>query len=140
MDALMSASTEEVVQTPGIGPVLAAIIAETFAEERTRELVERLRTAGLSMEEEGPAPGTMGPLAGRTLVVTGTLPTLSREKAIERIETAGGKVTGSVSGNTDYVVAGADAGTKLTRAEEIGTAVLDEEGLLALLESPEGTA
>jgi len=140
MDALMSASTEEVVQTPGIGPVLAAIIAETFAEERTRELVERLRTAGLSMEEEGPAPGTMGPLAGKTLVVTGTLPTLSREKAIERIETAGGKVTGSVSGNTDYVVAGADAGTKLTRAEEIGTAVLDEEGLLALLDGPEETA
>ena len=133
MDALVSASTEEVVQTPGIGPVLAGIIAETFAEERTRGLVERLRAAGLSMEEEGAVPGAEGALAGRTLVITGTLPTLSRERAIERVEAAGGKVTGSVSSNTDYVVAGAEPGTKLARAEEIGTAVIDEDGLLALL-------
>jgi DNA ligase (NAD+) len=133
MDALVSASTEEVVQTPGIGPVLAGIIAETFAEERTRELVERLRAAGLSMEEEGAVPGAEGALAGRTLVITGTLPTLSRERAMERVEAAGGKVTGSVSSNTDYVVAGAEPGTKLARAEEIGTAVIDEDGLLALL-------
>jgi DNA ligase (NAD+) len=140
MDALMSASTEEVVQTPGIGPVLAGIIAETFAEERTRELVERLRAAGLSMEEEGAVPGAEGALAGRTLVITGALPTLSRERAIERVEAAGGKVTGSVSGNTDYVVAGADPGTKLARAEAMGTAVIDEDGLLALLDGQEGAA
>ena len=85
------------------------------------------------MEEEGPAAPVEGPLAGKTLVLTGTLPNLTREDATQRIETAGGKVTGSVSKKTDYVVAGADPGSKLTKAEEIGTEVLDEDGLLALL-------
>jgi DNA ligase (NAD+) len=74
-----------------------------------------------------------GPLTGKTLVLTGTLPTLSREDATARVEAAGGKVTGSVSKKTDYVVAGADPGSKMTKAEELGTEVLDEDGLLALL-------
>ena len=85
------------------------------------------------MEEEGAAPPAEGPLVGKTLVLTGTLPNLTRPDATARIEAAGGKVTGSVSKKTDYLVAGADPGTKLTKAQELGTEVLDEEGLLALV-------
>jgi DNA ligase (NAD+) len=85
------------------------------------------------MEEEGPEAPAEGPLVGRTLVLTGTLPNLTREDATQRIEAAGGKVTGSVSKKTDYLVAGADPGSKLTKAQELGTEVLDEDGLLALL-------
>jgi DNA ligase (NAD+) len=133
MEALMAASSEEIEQTPGIGPILAATIAETLAEDRMREQVERLRAAGLQMEQEGPAGPVEGPLSGKTFVLTGTLPNMSRDEAGERIQAAGGKVTGSVSKKTDYVVAGADPGSKLTKAEKLGTAVLDEEGLLSLL-------
>jgi DNA ligase (NAD+) len=118
MDRLLAATPEEIERTPGIGPVLARTIAETLAEERTRDLIERLPGQG----------------AGKALVLTGTLPGLSREEATERIEAAGGKVTGSVSKRTAYVVAGADPGTKLEKAEQLGTPVLDEAGLLALLD------
>jgi len=133
IDALMDASAEAIATTPGIGPVLAETIERTLAEPRTRDLVARLRAHGLSMEEEGPAPYTVGPLAGRTFVVTGTLPSLSRERATELIEAAGGKVTGSVSKKTSYVVAGADPGSKLAKAEQIGTPVIDEGALLELV-------
>jgi len=134
VDALISAAADEVVEhTPGIGPVLAATIVETLAEPRTRDLIERLRGHGLAMEEEGSARGSEGALAGRTFVITGTLPTLSREVATERIEAAGGKVTGSVSGRTGYLVAGEDPGTKLAKARAVGTEVIDEERLLELL-------
>src|SRR3954471_22744775 len=135
MDALLEATPEQIEETPGIGPVLAKTIAETLAEEHTRELVERLRDRGLKMEDEGGAgPGTEGPLAGKTFVITGTLPNMSREVAGERIEAAGGKVTGSVSKNTDYLVAGADPGaSKFNKAKEIGTEVIDEALLLELL-------
>ncbi len=133
VDALMAASPDEIVEVPGIGPILAETIADTLAEERTRELIERLRGHGLRMEEEGPAPGSEGPLAGKTFVVTGTLPSLSREAATERIEAAGGKVTGSVSKRTDYLLAGANAGTKLAKAEQVGTEVIDVARLLELL-------
>jgi DNA ligase (NAD+) len=134
IDALMAASAQEIEATPGIGPVLASTIADTLAEQATRGLIERLRGHGLAMEEAGtdPAPAE-GPLAGRTLVITGTLPHLSREVAAERIEAAGGKVTGSVSSKTDYLVAGVEPGSKLVKAEQLGTQVLDETGLLALL-------
>ena len=136
IDALMAADAEAIAETPGIGPVLADTLQQTLAEDRTRDLIERLRGYGLNMESEGPAPGEVdGPLAGKTLVITGTLPNLSREQATERIESAGGKVTGSVSKKTDYVVAGADPGSKMTKAEQLGTEVLDEDGLLALLEA-----
>jgi DNA ligase (NAD+) len=134
MDALLDASPEQIEEVSGIGPVLAETIAQTLAEERTRELIERLRAHGLRMEDEGPAPGSdEGPLAGKTLVLTGTLPNLTREDATERIEGAGGKVTGSVSRKTDYLVAGDDPGSKYTKAQELGTEILDEDGLLALL-------
>jgi DNA ligase (NAD+) len=133
MDALLGATEEQLVEVEGIGPIMARTIVETLAEDRTRELVERFRNYGLKMEEEGPAAPVEGPLAGKTLVLTGTLPNLTREDATQRVEAAGGKVTGSVSKKTDYVVAGADPGTKLTKAQELGTEILDEDGLLALL-------
>ncbi len=135
MDALLEADAERIEEVPGFGPILARTIAQTLAEERTRELIEMLRGHGLQMEDDGPPPGNEeGPLAGRTLVLTGTLPNLSREQAKERIEAAGGKVTGSVSKKTDYLVAGEDPGSKLTKAQDVGTEVLDEDGLLALLD------
>ena len=135
MDTLLAADAEAIERVPGIGPILARTIAQTLAEERMRELIGRLRGHGLRMEDEGPPPGADdGPLAGKTLVLTGTLPSLTREEATERVEAAGGKVTGSVSKKTDYVVAGEDPGTKYTKAQELGTEILDEDGLLALLE------
>jgi DNA ligase (NAD+) len=133
MDALLDATEDQLVGVEGIGPIMARTIEETLAEERTRELIRRLAEAGLRMEEEGPAAPVDGPLVGKTLVLTGTLPNLTREEATQRVEAAGGKVTGSVSKKTDYLVAGADAGSKLTKAQELGTEVLDEDGLLALL-------
>jgi DNA ligase (NAD+) len=133
MDELMKAGEDRLVEVEGIGPIMARTIEETLAEDRTRELIHRFREHGLKMEEQGPAAPVEGPLAGKTLVLTGTLPNLTREDATQRIEAAGGKVTGSVSKKTGYVVAGADPGTKLTKAQELGTEILDEDGLLALL-------
>ncbi|MDQ3588103.1 MAG: NAD-dependent DNA ligase LigA [Actinomycetota bacterium] len=138
MDALLEATPEQVTATPGIGPILAETIVQTLSEERTRELIARLREHGLNFEETGTAPGTEGPLAGKTFVITGTLPDMSREKATERIEEAGGKVTGSVSRNTSYLVAGEDpGGAKFDKAQELGTETIDEEALVALLEGAE---
>ncbi|MFL5825354.1 MAG: NAD-dependent DNA ligase LigA [Thermoleophilaceae bacterium] len=134
IDALMEATAEQIQETDGIGPVLAGTIEGTLREEHTRDLVRRLRDHGLTMKEEGHAPQADGPLVGKTVVLTGTLPELSRERAAELIEQAGGKVTGSVSKKTDYVVAGDDPGSKLAKAQEIGTEVLDEGGLRALLQ------
>jgi DNA ligase (NAD+) len=134
IDALLEATPEQIEEVPGIGPILAEQIAETLGESATRESIERLRAHGLRLAEEGPAPGDVeGPLTGRTLVLTGTLQSLTRDEARERIEAAGGKVTGSVSKKTDHVVAGADPGTKLAKAERLGVDVIDEAGLLELL-------
>jgi len=133
MDALMEATEDQLVEVEGIGPIMARTIEETLAEDRTRELIQRFRESGLRMEEEGPVAPVEGPLVGKTIVLTGTLPNLTREDATERIEAAGGKVTGSVSKKTDYVVAGEDPGSKMTKAQELGTEILDEDGLLALL-------
>ena len=95
MDALLDADAEQIEEVPGIGPILARTIAQTLAEERTRELIERLRGHGLQMEDEGPPPGSDdGPLAGKTLCSPARCPNLTREQATERIEAAGGKVTG----------------------------------------------
>jgi DNA ligase (NAD+) len=133
MDALMAASEDELTEVEGIGPIMARTIREELDDGRMQALVGRLRDFGLKMEEEGTAAPAEGPLVGKTLVLTGTLPNLTREDATARVEAAGGKVTGSVSKKTDYVVAGADPGSKLTKAQELGTEVLDEDGLLALL-------
>jgi len=97
-----------------------------------RGLIERLRAAGLQLEEDGPPPGE-GPLSGKTFVLTGTLPDLTREQATERIVAAGGRVTSSISKKTDYLVAGESPGSKLEKAERLGVGVLDEPGLLELL-------
>jgi DNA ligase (NAD+) len=132
IDALLAATPDQIAGTPGIGPIVAQLIADQLADEQMRALIEDLRGLGLRFEEEGPAPGE-GPLAGKTFVLTGSLPDLTREEATERIVAAGGRVTGSVSKKTDYVVAGESPGSKLEKAERLGVAVLDEAGLLELL-------
>ena len=132
IDALLAATPEEIAQTSGIGPIVAQLIHDQLADEQMRALIEDLRSQGLQFDEEGPPPGE-GVLSGRTLVLTGTLPTLTREQATERIMAAGGKVTSSVSKKTDYVVAGDAAGSKLAKAERLGVPVIDEAGLEALL-------
>jgi DNA ligase (NAD+) len=133
IDALLAAPADQIAETPGIGPIVAGLIAEQLADEQMRALIADLRGLGLTFEEEGPPPGE-GPLAGRTFVLTGTLPDLTREEATERITRAGGRVTGSVSKKTDYVVAGESPGSKLAKAERLGVAVIDEAGLLALVD------
>jgi DNA ligase (NAD+) len=132
MDALLTATAEQIEQTPGVGPKMAERIAEQLADAQMLALIADLRSVGVRMELEGPPPGE-GPLAGKTFVLTGTLPDLTREQATERIEGAGGRVTSGVSKKTDYVVAGASPGSKLEKAERLGVAVLDEAGLLELL-------
>jgi DNA ligase (NAD+) len=134
IDALLEASPEQIAEIPGVGEKMADSIRAQLDDERMRGLIEDLRAQGLRFEEEGPPPSA-GPLAGRTLVLTGTLPALSREQATERISAAGGRVTGSVSKKTDYLVAGESPGSKLEKAERLGVKVLDEAGLLKLLDS-----
>jgi DNA ligase (NAD+) len=131
MDALMAATEEELTRVNDIGPKVAATVREFFSNERNVALVERLRGFGLTFTAEKKERGTK--LAGLTFVLTGTLPTLTREEAKERIERAGGKVSGSVSKKTSYVVAGEEAGSKLASAEKLGVAVVDEAGLLELI-------
>ena len=133
VDALMAATPEQIAQTAGVGPKMAETIAAQLAEPHMRELIADLRAQGLQFEVEGPPPG-QGPLAGKTFVLTGTLPDLTREQATERITAAGGRVTSSVSKKTDYVVAGESPGSKLEKAERLGVAVVDEAGLLGLLD------
>jgi len=134
IDALLAASEQEIEQTPGIGGKMATSIRMQLDDGRMRELIADLRELGLRFAEEGPAPSE-GPLNDKTLVLTGTLPDWSREQATERIMAAGGRVTSSVSKKTDYVVAGESAGSKLAKAERLGVAVLDEDGLRELLAS-----
>ena len=133
LDALLAATEQDLLQVKDVGPVLAESIAHFIAEPHNREGILRLRAAGVHWPE-GPAQGApAGALSGRTFVLTGTLTTLSREDAKALIEARGGKVAGSVSKKTDYVVAGADAGSKLTRAQNLGVRIVDEEELRALL-------
>jgi DNA ligase (NAD+) len=132
LDALLAAAPEAIEQTPGVGPKMAQVIHDQLLDAQMRALLEDLRSVGLTLEEAGPPPGE-GRLAEMTLVLTGTLPELTREQATERILAAGGRVTGSVSKRTSYLVAGDSAGTKLAKAEKLGVPVLDEAGLCALL-------
>jgi DNA ligase (NAD+) len=132
LDEIAAAPREILQEAAEVGPKVAESIRQFFDEKRNRELVERLRAAGLQFT----APKVkkkLGPLAGLTFVLTGTLPTLKREQAKERIEAAGGKVAGSVSSKTSYVVAGEDAGSKLNRAKELNVPVIDEARLFAML-------
>ena len=136
IDALHEADPERIEEVEGVGPVMAVQIAESLADERTWELVEKLREIGLRLEQDASerrAEG--GPLEGRTLVLTGTLPSLTRDEAAALIKGAGGKVTNSVSKNTDYVVAGDNAGSKADKAEQLGVPILDEEAFKRLLET-----
>ena len=131
MDALIAATEEELTAVNDIGPKVAATVREFFSNPRNLALIERLRAYGLTFTAEKKVRGTA--LAGLTFVLTGTLPTLTRDAAKERIEAAGGKVSGSVSKKTSYVVAGEEAGSKLEKAQQLGVAVVDEAGLLKLL-------
>ncbi|WP_338926854.1 NAD-dependent DNA ligase LigA [Mycetohabitans endofungorum] len=134
LDALMDASEEALLEVNDVGPVVAEAIRHFFSEPHNRMVIEQLRAAGVQWPEGPPAPRKpTGPLAGMTVVLTGTLPTLSREAAKEMLEAAGAKVAGSVSKKTNYVVAGTDAGNKLTKAEELGISIVDEEGMRRLL-------
>jgi DNA ligase (NAD+) len=136
LDRLMKASVEQLLQAPDVGPVVAQSIRTFFDQPHNREVVEQLRAAGVHWDEhDGPADTAPKPLAGQTFVLTGTLPTLAREDAKAMIEAAGGKVAGSVSSKTRYVVAGEAAGSKLDKARELGVEVIDEAALRALLAS-----
>ncbi|MEW6677684.1 MAG: NAD-dependent DNA ligase LigA [Pseudomonadota bacterium] len=133
LDALMAADEAALLAVPDVGPVVAASIAAFFAEAHNRTVIEALRQAGAWQDGEARPAVAAGPLAGKTLVLTGTLPTLSRDEAKALIEAAGGKAAGSVSKKTDYVIAGADAGSKLAKAQELQVTVLDEAGFMQLL-------
>jgi DNA ligase (NAD+) len=134
MEGLLEADAAAIEEVEGVGPITAQQIAEELAEEPTRELIERLRERGLRFElDESERRAQGGPLDGKTFVITGTLPSLSRDEASARIKRAGGKVTGSVSKKTDYVVAGDSPGSKLAKAESLGVEVIDESALESLL-------
>jgi DNA ligase (NAD+) len=133
LDAIMEAGVEQLLEVPDVGPVVAESIHTFFQQAHNREVVEQLRACGVTWEEGEPASRAPRPLAGKTVVLTGTLPTLSRDEAKDLLEAAGAKVAGSVSKKTDYVIAGVEAGSKLDKARELGVAVLDEDGLRALL-------
>jgi DNA ligase (NAD+) len=133
LERLIAATEDDLLAVRDVGPIVAQSIIQFFAEPHNTEVVSKLRDAGVRWPESGGRRSGSGVLAGKTLVLTGTLPSMTREAAKERIEAAGGRVAGSVSKKTDFVVAGAEAGSKLEKARELGVAIVDEAGLLALL-------
>jgi DNA ligase (NAD+) len=132
LDRLQAASAEEIERVPDVGPVVAAHVHDFFAQQRNIAMIQALRVAGVHWPTLQ-APSDSGVLTGKTFVITGTLPTLSRDQAKDRILAAGGKVTESVSKKTSYVVVGAEAGSKLQKAQQLGVPILDEAALLKLL-------
>ena len=140
LDRIMDASEETLLQVNDVGPVVALSLRTFFDQAHNREVVAQLRACGLHWPEGEPAAQVAQPLAGQTFVLTGTLPTLSRDQAKDLLEAQGAKVAGSVSKKTSYVVAGAEAGSKLDKARELGVPVLDEEGLQKLLADVTDTA
>jgi DNA ligase (NAD+) len=146
LDRLIAADAESLRLVPNIGPVVAESIADFFGERHNLEVIEQLRASGIRWKEDEGAQAKatsditshMGKAGGKVFVLTGSLPNLTREDATEKIEAVGGKVTGSVSAKTDYVVAGADPGSKYDKAVELGITVLDEAGLLQLLRGSQG--
>ncbi len=135
LDAIMDATEEQLLTVSDVGPIVAKSLRTFFDQPHNREVVEQLRACGVTWEEGEPAAIVPKPLSGKTFVITGTLPTLSRDQAKDMVEAAGGKVAGSVSKKTDYVVAGTEAGSKLTKAQELGVTVIDEAGLMAMLKT-----
>jgi DNA ligase (NAD+) len=133
LDAIMDATQEQLLEVNDVGPVVAQSIRTFFDQPHNREVVEQLRACGVRWEEGAPAERAAQPLTGKTFVLTGTFPTLSRDQAKDLLEAAGAKVAGSVSKKTDFVVAGEEAGSKLDKAQALGVAVIDEAGMLALL-------
>ena len=138
LDTIMDATEDQLLEVADVGPIVAKSIRIFFGQPHNREVVEQLRGCGVTWEEGEPAAVVPKPLSGKTFVITGTLPSLSRDDAKDRIEAAGGKVAGSVSKKTDYVVAGLEAGSKLVKARDLGVAVMDEAALLALLDGTPG--
>jgi len=141
LDNLAAADMAALQEVPDVGPIVAESIAQFFSEAHNREIIAQLRDPEIGdiriQEGEGSRSTSLGLLSGKTFVLTGTLPTLSRDAAKDKIEAAGGKVAGSVSKKTDYVVAGVEAGSKLTKAQELNIRILDEAGLMQLLENVE---
>jgi DNA ligase (NAD+) len=133
LSALRNASAEQILEVPDVGPVIAAHVHEFFAAPANRAVIDRLVAAGFSWPEGAPAARAAGPLDGLTIVLTGTLGSMTREQAGEALQALGAKLGSSVSKKTHFVVAGAEAGSKLTRARELGVTVLDESGLAGLL-------
>ena len=133
LDAIMNASVDQLLAVNDVGPTVAQSIRTFFDQPHNREVVEQLRACGVHWEEGAPLDAASLHLAGKTFVLTGTFPTLRREEAKALLEASGAKVAGSVSKKTDYVVAGEEAGSKLDKARELGVAVIDEAGMLALL-------
>ncbi|WP_310646044.1 NAD-dependent DNA ligase LigA [Limnohabitans sp.] len=140
IDAIMDATLDQLLQVADVGPIVAQSIRTFFDQPHNREVVAQLRAYGVHWEEGAPTAGASLPLAGQTFVLTGTLPTLSRDEAKDMLEALGAKVAGSVSKKTHCVVAGAEAGSKLEKAQALGVPVLDEAGLLALVASHAGRA
>jgi DNA ligase (NAD+) len=135
MDAIMNASIDQLLQVADVGPVVAQSLVTFFGQAHNREVVEQLRACGVHWSESEPQGRLDLPLAGHTYVITGTLPNLSREQAQDLLEQAGAKVAGSVSKKTTAVVAGEAAGSKLEKALALGVPVLDEAGLLQLVQT-----
>jgi DNA ligase (NAD+) len=134
LDSLFACSVDQLTDCEDVGGVIASSIVQWHGDERNRKLIERLRKAGVNFKSELYQPAAAaGPLAGKVFVLTGTLPSLKREEAAAKIEAAGGKVSGSVSKKTDYVVAGAEAGSKLDKAQKLGVKVINEHEFLKLL-------
>jgi DNA ligase (NAD+) len=133
IDALAAASREELEATEGIGPQIAESVAFFFDREPNRAVIERLRARGLDLTAPLRPREPIGPLAGKIFVITGTLPSLTREEATALVTDAGGKVAGSVSKKTDYVVAGDEAGSKLAKAQTLGIPIVDEAALRGLI-------
>jgi len=135
MDKLLVATEAQLLDVADIGPIVARSIERFFADAQNLELINQLRAAGIRWSEDTGIERRPKTLSGKIFVLTGTLPTLSRDAAAHRIEAAGGKISASVSRKTSYVVAGAEAGSKLIKAQELSIAILDEDALMALIET-----
>lgn len=134
LDNIMDATLDQLTQVADVGPIVALSLRTFFDQAHNREVVEQLRACGITWSESEPAPQVVLPLTGKTFVITGTLPTLARDQLKDMLEAAGGKVAGSVSKKTHYLVAGSDAGSKLDKARELEVSILDEAAVLALLQ------